>query len=304
MGVLQPVPVPITDAVAWLVIGLFLGGWVAMGKDRRLARGLTAAAWIGFGGFWLLLIPRFSLAMRSPIETVLSALAVPACLYTGYLLWRGRESLFTLSHAVAIMGIVYLPFTSIDPLGRTLIETVARQSHGLIGWTGFDASLVMEPESGYRSMLVFTDATGHQYVTHIVLQCTGIGSMSIFAGLIAAIDASLVRKARAIAVAVIVIYVLNLIRNVFIAVAFGRQWFQVLIDPVMTVTGFTDPGLVSFFIADRVISQSLSVVALVGITLVVVRIVPELLSVIEDAVFVVTRTEVDLHAAFAADGRG
>ncbi len=302
MGVFQPVPIPITDAVAWLVIGLFVAGWLALHRDRRLARGLTAGAWVMFGTFWLLLIPRFAFAMRSPIETVLSALAVPACLYTGYLLWRGRDSLFTLSNAVAIMGAVYLPFASIEPLARTLIEVVARQSHGMIQWAGFEAALVTQPETGYRSMLVFTDETGHEFVTHIVLQCTGIGSMSIFAGLIAAIDAPLLRKVRALALAVVVIYVLNLIRNVFIAVAFGNQWFQVFIDPVLMVTGFTDPGLVSFFIADRVISQSLSVVALVGITWLVVRIVPELLSVVEDAVFVVTRTEVDLHAAFATDG--
>ena len=299
---IQPVPISITDAVAWVAIGLFLGGWAALGYDRRLARGVTAGAWIVFGAFWLLLIPRFALAMKSPIETVLSALAVPACLYAGYLLWQGRESLLTLSQAVAIMGVLYLPFTSIEVLGRTLIETVARQSHGMIQAAGFDAALVTEPESGYRSMLVFTDSTGHQYVTHIVLQCTGIGSMSIFAGLIAAIDASTVRKVQALLTAVVVIYILNLVRNVFIAVAFGQQWFQVFIDPVMMVTGFTDPGLVSFFIADRVISQSLSVVALVGITLLIVRIVPELLSVVEDAVYVVTRTEVDLHAAFATDG--
>lgn len=299
---IQPVPISLTDAVAWLVIGLFLGGWAALSYDRNLARVVTASAWVVFGVFWLLLIPRFALAMKSPIETVLSALAVPACLYAGYLLWQGRESLFTLSHAVAIMGVLYLPFTSIELLGRTLIETVARQSHGMIQWAGFDAALVTEPETGYNSMLVFTDPTGHQYVTHIVLQCTGIGSMSIFAGLIAAIDASTVRKVQALLMAVVVIYILNLIRNVFIAVAFGQQWFQYFIDPVMTVTGFTDPGLVSFFIADRVISQSASVVALVGITLLIVRIVPELLSVVEDAVYVVTRTEVDLHAAFATDG--
>lgn len=298
----QPVPIQITDAVAWLVIGLFIAGWIAVGRDRRLARGLTALAWGSFGVFWLLLVPRFAFAMRSPIETVLSILAVPACLYTGYLLWKGRDSLFTLSNAVAIMGVIYLPFASIEPLARALIEIVARQSHGVIDWAGFDAALVTEPETGYRSMLVFTDPTGHQYVTHIVLQCTGIGSMSIFAGLIAAIDASLVRKVRALAMAVAVIYVLNLVRNAFIAVAFGQQWFQVFVDPVLAITGFTDPGLVSFFIADRVISQSLSVVALVGITWLVVRILPELLTLVEDALFVVTRTEIDLHGAFATDG--
>jgi archaeosortase A (PGF-CTERM-specific) len=104
--------------------------------------------------------------------------------------------------------------------------------------------------------------------------------------------------------AVAVIYALNIVRNVFIAVAFGDQWFQVLVDPIMALTGYTDPGLVSFFIADRVMSQSLSVVALVGITWFTVRMVPELVNVIEDALFVVTRTEYDLQAALPIDTSG
>ncbi|MFB6210172.1 MAG: archaeosortase A [Halobacteriales archaeon] len=286
-------PTAVTDIVAWIVIGLFLTGWALQGKGRY-ARSVTAVAWGIFGGFWLLLIPRFALVMKSPIETVLSILAVPVCVYVGYLVWSGRESLFVLSRAVAIMGVVYLPFETIPLLRRTFIETVARQTLVVIGLLGSEATLTTGPEYGYQSALVFT-TDGHRYVTHIVLACTGVGSMSIFAGLIAALDAPLTRKLRAASVAIAVIYVLNLLRNAFIAVAFGEQWFQILIGPVMAITGYQDPGLVSFFIADRVISQSASVLALVGITWLVVRYLPELLTVIEDLLFIVTREEYDLR---------
>lgn len=293
----------VTDAIAWGVVGLLVASWVLRAHERALARSLATVAWVGFGVFWLLLVPRFALVMRSPIETVLSALAVPASLYAGYLVWRGRETLFTLSRAVAIMGLVYLPFTTVPGLDQWAIETVASQTQWVITALGFEVALQAGPDHGYQSALVFTTG-GERYVTHIVLACTGIGSMSIFAGLIAALDAPLKRKLKAISLAVGVIYVLNIVRNVFIAVAFGKQWFQILVDPVMTVTGYTDPGLVSFFIADRVLSQSLSVVALVGITWLVVRTVPELLALVEEALFVVTRTEYDLHAAFAVDVDG
>ena len=296
---IQPLPTPATDAVAWIVIALFLSGWFL--RDR-FARSVTAVAWGLFAVFWLLLVPRFALVMRSPIETVLSALAVPACLYAGYLIWSGRDTLFTLSRAVAIMGLLYLPFETIEPLRQGMVEIVARQVYLTIVGLGFDVALVDAPDSGYRAGLLFTTG-GEQYLTHIVLACTGIGSISIFGGLIAALDAPLVRKVQAFGLATVVIYVLNIARNAFIAVAFGEQWFQWFVDPVMAATGYAQPGLVSFFIADRVISQSLSVVALVGITYLVVRIVPELLSVVEEALYVVLRSEYDLHAAFAIDDR-
>lgn len=298
----QPVPLAITDAIAWLVIVLFVTGWFLDSVRTRGARHVTVTAWVVLAVFWFLLIPRFAFAMRSPIETVLCAIAVPSSLSAGYLLWTGRDSLTILSRAIAVMGIIYLPFETIPVLHQWLIETVAYQTYRTIILVGFDVSLAEGPVHGYRSALVFT-TNDHTYITHIVLACTGIGSISIFAGLIAAINASVSRKLQALGLATVIIYILNIIRNVFIAIAFGNQWFQLLVDPIMTVTGYADPALVSFFIADRVLSQSFSVVALIGITWLVVRIVPELLEVLEDALFVVTRTEYDLHTALSIDGR-
>lgn len=291
----------VTDALGWAVIVLLLGAWAVERRRLGLARGLAAAAWVLFAAFWLLLLPRFAIELKSPIETVLAALAVIGSLYAAYLLYHGRDELLTLSRAVAVMGLVYLPFASVEFLRRTAVEVVAAQVHAVILWLGYDPALTVGP-NGYVSGIEFAD-DGHVYFTHIVLQCTGIGSMSIFAGMIAALDAPLSRKLRATALAVAIIYVLNIVRNVFIALAFGNQWFQVLVDPVMAVTGYTDPGLVSFFIADRVLAQSASVVALVGITWLVVRTVPEMLSLIEEALYLITHTEYDLHEAFAVDAR-
>lgn len=293
-------PTAVTDAIGWAVIAAFVIAWGLRRSASPAARPVAAAGWAGFAGFWLLLVPRFALVMRSPIETVLTALAVPACLYAGYLLWSGRESLLTLTWAVAIMGLVYLPFETFEPLRRIAIETVAMQVYLVIRWLGYDVVLEAGPEAGYQSALVFTNG-GHELVTYIVLACTGIGSITIFAGLIAALDAPWGRKARAIGLAAGIIYVLNIARNVFIAVAYGQQWFQVWTGPILSVTGYGDPALVSFFIADRVLSQSLSVVALVLITWIAVRTVPELLVLLEEALFLLTRTEYDLQAAFAAE---
>jgi len=298
---MEAVPLAITDAVGWLVVATFLASWALESRDR-LGRTVGTVGWGAFGLFWLLLVSRFAFVMRSPIETVLSILAVPASLYAGYRLHAGREALFTLTRAVAVMGLVYLPFETIPLLREVAVETVARQAYLGITWLGYDVALTEGPAYGYQSGLEFV-SDGHTYSTHIVLACTGLGSMTIFAGLIAAVEAPLSRKLKAAAAAIGIIYVLNIARNVFIAVAFGNQWFQVLVGPISGLVGYGDPGLVSFFIADRVISQGLSLLALAAIAILVARIVPELLAVLEEAVYVLTRTEIDLGRALPVDER-
>lgn len=291
------VPPWLPDLLAWVVIGLFLAGWLLEDRRKELARTVASVGWGAFGLFWLVLIPQFAFEMRSFIEGALSVLAVPACFYAGYLLYSGRDSLFVLSRAVGAMGIVYLPFESIYFLRQFLVETVTHQVEWVIYAMGYSPAVQIGPND-FRSAFLFTDPDGGRYRTFIVLACTGIGSISIFGGLIAAVRAPLRRRLTALVAAVSIIWVLNVARNVFIAVAFGNQWFQWWVGPITNLLGYDHPGLVSFFIADRVIAQSLSVVALVGITLLVVRIVPELLVVVEDALFVVTGNEYDLEGAF------
>ena len=75
----------------------------------------------------------------------------------------------------------------------------------------------------------------------------------------------------------------------------------------MSVFSLEDPYRVSYILVDRILAQSLSVVALVGITYLVVRELPEILLIIEDLLFVVTGSEYDLGSALdvptvAADG--
>lgn len=290
------------DVLAWVVVAAFLATAVLERYDRRRARTVGAIAWVLFGAFWAVLFPKFAFGMKSFVEGALSLLAVPLSIYAGYLLYSGRDSLFLLSRAVGAMGLIYLPFTTIEPARQFLVEAVSYQTNVVIEALGYDPEFTMADENGYKSAFIFTDETGHSYYTYLVLACTGIGSMSIFGGLIAAVDAPLRRKLRAFGVAVAVIWVLNVVRNVFIAIAFGHQWFQFYVDPIMSIVGYTQPGMVSFFIADRVLSQVLAVVALVGILWLVVRDVPEVLTVVEDVAYIVTGNEYDLRRTVRADG--
>ena len=298
-------PSLVSDSLAWVVIGAFVAGALLYRRDEKAARYVTSAAWGLFAVFWLQLIPHFAFVHKSYIEGFLSLAAVPACLYAGYLLYSGRETLFVLSRAVAVMGLVYLPFETIpaftllglsvpSPRG-VLMETVALQTKFLVNALGYHPEFIASEEEFVNTFL-FMDGD-HRLTVEVVLACTGLGSMAIFGGLVAAVEAPLRRKFRALAVAIPVIYALNLLRTTFITITFGKQYLQLFVDEVLFLFGSSDPYMVSFFISDRLLSQFLAVVALVGITYVVVREVPELLTVIEDVLYMVTGDEYDLSDA-------
>jgi archaeosortase A len=99
----------------------------------------------------------------------------------------------------------------------------------------------------------------------IILACTAIESIALFAGVIISVRASLHRKIAALAVSTFAIYSLNIIRNAFVMAAYGESWF----------------GDDSFAVAHNIIAKAGSIVALLAIAYLVFALLPELLSVIE-----------------------
>ncbi|WIV66863.1 archaeosortase A [Natrialbaceae archaeon AArc-T1-2] len=292
-----------TDALAWLAIGAFVLALALEWRDvPDLPRYVGAAAWLAFGVFWLTMVPYYYYDARSPLQTILALAALPLCAYTGYLLVGGRDSLFLLTKAVALMGIIYLPAETIPFVRQWLIETVAAQTHWGMELFGHSPGL-NEGANGYRSRFDFDpDETVTGRTTYIVMACTGIGSISIFGGLVAAVRAPLRRKLTAFVLAVGIIWILNLARNVFIGLASPWGWFQYepLIYVVTTYMG-EPASRTSFLVAHNFIAQSLSIVALVAITYLVVRIVPEVFEILEDVLFVLTGSEYDLEAALSGE---
>ncbi|MFB6094690.1 MAG: archaeosortase A [Halanaeroarchaeum sp.] len=288
----------LTDVLAWIVIAGFATGAVLQRRDvEPIGRWLAVAAWTAFAAFWALLVPHFWITQQSPIEGALSAVAVPASVYVAYLIGTERRSFETMTRAIAIMGVLYLPFMMVPTLQRLLIEMVARHTELLLTAVGFDPTVVTGPQ-GYRSSFKFVAADGHVFMTTVVLACTGIGSAATVTGLLLALDAPIRRRLGGVAIAVPVIYGLNLVRVGFIALAHGLQWFAAYKRPVYLLFGTQNPNMVSYLIADRVLAQSLSVVALVALTLGLIRVLPELATVLEDVLFLATGEEYDVQTLF------
>ncbi|MDR5673125.1 archaeosortase A [Halalkaliarchaeum sp. AArc-GB] len=313
---------PVSDGLAWLSIGLFVLAALLEWRERRRVGAATGpenapigkpvrvvafAAWLAFAAFWLNLVPHFAFVHQSYVEGILSLVAVPTSAYVGWLVYSGRDSLFVLTRAVAVMGVVYLPFETIPALSvagialpaprQVLIEHTAVMTALVMEAVGYTPEMIESSEGYDATFRWLYDDGGEEHIIHVsvVLACTGIGSMSIFAGLIAAVRAPLVRKLRALAIAIGIIYVLNVLRTSFITIVTGNQYMHWFPEAVLFLFGEASPYRVSFLVSDRIISQVLAVVALIGVTYLVVRQLPELLIVLEDVLYVLTGEEHDLQ---------
>ncbi|MEE6211025.1 archaeosortase A [Salarchaeum sp. III] len=283
----------LTDTLAWVVVAAFaLSALLATRDDEHPARVAAAAAWSVFAVFWALLIDHFLFVQNSFIEGILAALAVPLSLYAAYLVLTDRPTLVRLSRAIAVMGLIYLPFQTIPALTQAAITITAESTYFLITLLGYTPEFVTDP---YPSAVVFTHE-GHTITTNILLACSGIGSIAIVSGLIAATTAPIRRRLTGIALVVPLIYLLNVARVSFIAIAFGNQWFQ-WTRPLVTLlyAPLRSEPRISYLFADKILAQSLSVVALVLITLGLLRVIPELAALLDDALYVATKTDYDLE---------
>lgn len=290
-------PGPLTNGLAVVVLSLFAVGLYVRRTDALLGRDILVGGWVVFAGFWGILTPFFFIDVMSIIEGVLSLLAVPACLYTAYLLNSGRETLVPFSSAVLVSGLITLGVGIIPGVHDFLVESVTTQIEFVMSTLGYDPTVIRLTEyDNTRTTFYFEAEDGHPLTFTIRMACTGIGSIAIIAGLIAATTASLEKKLKAVAIVVPLIYALNLVRTVFIAIGFGYQQLQFAPNLIMSIFGTSDPYLVSYLWADRIISQSLSVVVLVLIVLWLVRVLPELVDIVEELLYVITRTEYDLSS--------
>jgi len=306
--------------LAWVVLVAFLAGVVLERYDETWAERAYVGAWIVLSGYWLTYVHYFVFAQKSITEGVGVVIAIPLSIYVAYLIANGRRRLFVVSRAIAFAWLFFLPLSSLAFVRRPLIQTVTSHTDFVLGMLGDQYRLgdwypylpaglelpdgstlsgqadLPEKHFPYRNTFLYSPG-GHPITYTIRLACTGIGSMAIFVGLIGAVRGSLRQKAKAMGVAIGVIYVLNIVRNVFIAHTLGNQRLHIFPELIMSLFSASDPYLVSYYIGDRILAQFGSVFALIAITWLVLRWVPDVLSVVEEGLYVITGTEYDLRDA-------
>lgn len=305
----------LAEPLGFLVLAFFVGGLLLDYLDSPYGRPVVVAGWVLFAAFWAVLIYPWFAIDQSVIRGVGAVAAVPLSLLVAKTLHEGRESLFTLTRAISIMGLVYAPFVVFTALRKWLVLVVVDHTAWAMSLVGYDPPVVTHlsevgvgreiqgKEFAFENTFVFFQDGGGTITYTIVLACTGIGSMAVIVGLVAAVRASPWRKARALAIALPIIYGLNIVRNVLIGVSFGHQYMHFFPDATMFVFGLDNELMVSYIWVDRILAQSLSVVAMVVIFWLVLQEVPEVLRPVEDVLYLLTGTDYDLVGALDLEGR-
>lgn len=209
-------------------------------------------AWITFAIACISRIPYF-LSLKDYYNIAVFSLASVFFAIISYSILKKNSNTFVeVTSFSALACLVYFPFAFIEPLKAGIIGITANLTAKLGSLIGF----AMRVED---SIIVMNGSN-----IKIILACTAIESISLFSGATLGINADLNRRIKAFLVSVPVIYVLNLIRNVFVIVATAYSLF----------------GSNSFYIAHNIIAKVFSTIALIIIAYEVFKILPELADLI------------------------
>jgi archaeosortase A (PGF-CTERM-specific) len=197
----------------------------------------------------------------------MAALSVPFVVITARYLLADDERVLHISRAAAVAFLIYAPFEYLPGLGNWLIGIVVGQVVWLLDLLQFTVTL-----SEWNII------ARNSFRVEIILGCTGIQSIAIMLGVAAAVPTSLRQKACAFLIIAPTIYFLNLLRNVFVIMAYTEQWFPYY--PELASNG--ELGYESFFWAHNVIAEFLALVCLVVIAYGLFTIIPKLGSFADD----------------------
>ena len=183
--------------------------------------------------------------------------------YHEYLSFKRNEDVASLNFmagATFFAGIIYFLILKIEFLSGILIKMVAEQTAFLMNLMGYDVGTgAIHYGMSVEVPMYFN---GHESV-QLVLACTGLQSMAVFIGVLAALNADKKRRIKAFIYTVPTIYVLNLIRNVGV------------------IYGMEEMGL-SFYMMHNVIGKAGSLIALIVLAFIVFELLPELYDNIMD----------------------
>ena len=201
------------------------------------------------------------LSQNNILYPTLAVLALPFLYITSRRLLREDKSILALSRASAVAFLIYAPFAYLPPLGTFLIEIVTGQILFLVNAVARPATLLAWNLIGRNSFRI-----------EIILACTGIQSMAIMLGVAGAVPTTIRQKAAAFLMVVPTIYILNLLRNVFVIIAYTDQWFPYL--PAIASNG--EWGYESFFWAHNVLAEGGALIALIAIAYGLFILIPDL----------------------------
>lgn len=221
----------------------------------------AAAGWISIVLSIIVDLPHYIFVENNFMYPVLGILGIPFLAITIPELIKGNKLIKYLSRGAAIAFLIYIPFGFYQPAGDWLIAVVTSQVAFILDLFSFKAAQIawnMIENNGFR--------------VEIILACTGIQSIAIMLGLAYCAPSDTKGKILSFLLIVPTIYFLNLLRNVFVIMAYTGQWFQVF--PEIASNGET--GYESFFWAHNVMAEVGALIFLVFLALALFKVNPRL----------------------------
>lgn len=234
----------------------------------------------GFGGVFLSIYwfsqPPSYIKIQDYFNAFLVVVAAIASLFIAYIMFQarnnkdeGHEVLISLSRAASVTGLIYFLFADVEFLNTWIISLVTNQTIWVVEKIGYPVAQV-----AWNQL-----AVGGLLPVEIILACTAIESIALFTGLISsATESPFAKKFKAFMISVPVIYSLNLIRTSFTASAYGLAFF-----------GTPDE---SFHITEHIIAKVGSMLALLVISYMILRMLPEVADMIDGTIKLL---KVELH---------
>jgi archaeosortase A (PGF-CTERM-specific) len=200
-------------------------------------------------------------SLNNFLYPIMAVMSIPFLIITARYLVAEDDRIMHLSRAAAVAFLIYAPFVYIPLLGNWLIGIVVGQIAGILDALRFIVTLAE-----------WNIISRNNFRVEIILACTGIQSIAIMMGVAAAVPTTTRQKILAFLLIAPTIYILNLLRNVFVIIAYTEQWFPYY--PAIASNG--EYGYESFFWAHNVIAELLALVCLVFIAYGLFTIIPKL----------------------------
>ncbi|OUJ19156.1 Exosortase [Methanonatronarchaeum thermophilum] len=250
----------------WIALFLFLLAAVfsVYRRDSRIVHVVGGVGWLLFGVYWLS-VPEGYIEIQDYFNAVLTGSASFLSWAVGYLEFRSvwnaefREESVFLTRLAAIAGGIYFPLAYLAGGGFDFLQVLVAHN------TAFILELIGMSVDRYGTTLVYLDGSSMTNID-IIFACTGIESMAVFTAAILSSHDALNSKLKAF-ITVPVIYLLNLVRNVFIVYATGNDLFGDL-----TILGITG----SFNIAHHVFAKIGSLIVLFVLAYFLLTVLPQL----------------------------
>jgi len=227
------------------------------GRHRKYA---AITGWVFIVLFLFAALPEY-FAENNFLYPVMAALSVPFLFITTKYLLADDIRVLHLSRAAAVAFLIYAPFEYLPVVGNWLISMVVDQVVWLLHLFNYPVGLD-----------AWNIIAQHGFRVEIILACTGIQSIAIMLGVAAAVPTTFRQKLYAFLLVAPTIYILNLLRNVFVIMAYTSQWFPYWPD----IAGNGEIGYESFFWAHNVIAEMLALGILILIAYGLFTLIPRL----------------------------